>query len=172
MLCKEDTMKRFLMILTLSTGMMAPAYATEGSPATVRVDPTEEFTELVDGDVKIHDVVSDVTEVYEAVKAYRAEQDAKAKLALLLLLLAIVFKTIISAAKLIANEFLSSTTGKNVIRVGTLFLGLAVLVLGRSAAGMHWIDAFFLSLSGPGAIVVHELMDIFSGSKDAGLPRR
>ena len=166
-------MKNFLMVLTLSTGMMAPAYAlAEGAPAPVRVDPTEEFTELVDGDVKIHDVVSDVTEVYEAVKAYRAEQDTKAKLALLLLLLAIAFKTIISAAKLIANEFLSSATGKNVIRVGTLFLGLAVLVLGRAAAGMHWIDAFFLSLSGPGAIVVHELMDIFSDDKNAGLPRR
>jgi hypothetical protein len=168
-------MKRFLIALALSAGVAAPtlpAWADEAKPAavaeeTVAATPTEEFTELVDGDVKINDVVSNVTEVYEAVKTYRGEQDAKAKLALLLLLLAIAFKTVISGAKLIANEFLSSPRGKTAIRVSTLFLGLAVLMLSRVGAGMHWIDAFFLSLSGPGAIVVHELLAIFRSDEDA-----
>jgi hypothetical protein len=166
-------MKRFLMTLTLSMGLMAPVACAQandthvaGMQETVKASPEEEFIELVDGDVKIHDVVSNVTEVYEAVKVYRGEQDARAKLALLLLLLAIAFKTIISAAKLIANEFLASPRGKTVIRVSTLFLGLAVLMLSRAGVGMHWIDALFLSLSGPGAIVVHELLEIFSGEKD------
>lgn len=166
-------MKRFLVVLTLSVGLMGPAaYAqSPGSGSTAKVhvvkaDPTEEFIELVDGDVKIHDVTSNVTEVYEAIKTYRGEKDAQARLALLLLLLAIAFKTVISGAKLVANEFLSGRMGKNIIRVSTLFLGLAVLMLSRMGAGMHWIDAFFLSLSGPGAIVVHEILDIFSGGKD------
>jgi hypothetical protein len=171
---KEDTMKRFLVALAFSVGVAAPvlpAWADEARPAAevevLAATPTEEFTELVDGEVKIHDVVSNVTEVYEAVKSYRTEKETQAKLALLLLLLAIAFKAVISGAKLVANEFLSSPGGKTAIRVSTLFLGLAVLMLSRVGAGMHWIDAFFLSLSGPGAIVVHELLDLFRGDKDA-----
>lgn len=166
-------MKQFLVALSLSVVLMTPAaYAQRAEPPAeaqemVKASPEEEFTELVDGEVKIHDVVSNVTEVYEAVKTYRGEQEARAKLALLLLLLAIVFKMVISVAKLVATEFLSSPKGKTAIRVSTLFLGLAVLMLSRVGVGMHWIDAFFLSLSGPGAIVVHELLDIFSGDKDA-----
>lgn len=159
-------MKRFLMILALSTGALAPAYAPgqEARPVEVaaeKPDPTEEFVELVDGDVRIGDVVYDTVQVYDAIHAYRDGKDKSTKVGLLMLLLAVAFKLVISTVKLIAKDFFSNQKGKTAIRLGTMALGLAVLVLSRVGGGMGWIDAAFLSLSGPGSIVVHELLKLF-----------
>lgn len=160
-------MKRFLTTLTLAVGMLASSYHAQAGVAPSQEvqaeapDPTEEFVELVDGDVRIGDVLYDATHVYDAIHAYKDDQDASAKMGLLLLLLSLVFKLIISTVKLVSEDFFSQWKGKTAIRIGTMFLGLGVLVLSRVGGGMGWIDAAFLSLSGPGAIVVHELLKIF-----------
>lgn len=160
-------MKRFLMTLTLAVGMLAPAYYVQAGEEPAQEvqkeapDPTEEFVALVDGDVRIGDVLYDATHVYDAIHAYKDSGEKSAKVGLLMLLLSLVFKLVISAVKLTAEDFFSRWKGRTAIRVGTMFLGLAVLVLSRVGGGMGWIDATFLSLSGPGAIVVHELLKIF-----------
>lgn len=166
-------MKRFLMAAVIAVGVTLPGYATaEGPPAPApksdeaREQMTQDFIILVDGEVKVEDVVADVKEVYEALVAYRGAGEKATKLSLLLLFLAVLFKAGISGAKLAAQNFFTTRKGKTVMRATTLVLGLGVLVISKGAAGMPWVEAAFLALSGPGSIVVHELMALFSGMKD------
>lgn len=163
---------RTLMATTIALGVMAPSYAlADGAHSNVLRDSAEDemtrdFIVLVDGEVKVEDVVADVEEVYAAVVAYRAAGDNATKLAALLLLLAVIFKACLSGAKLAAKEYFTNRRGKTVLRVTTLVLGLGVLVITRVMAGMTWVEASFLALSGPGSIVVHEMTALFSGMKD------
>lgn len=165
-------MRHFLMATIVTLGVAAPSYAlADGPPARVADDAAEEemtrdFIILVDGEVKVEDVVADVKEVYEAIVAYRGVEDKAAKLAMLLLLLAVLFKAGISGAKLAAKEYFTTRKGKTIMRATTLVLGLGVLVVTRVMGGMTWVEASFLALSGPGSIVVHEMMALFSGMKD------
>jgi hypothetical protein len=54
-----------------------------------------------------------------------------------------------------------------VIRITTLVLGIVVYGVSTVVSGVPWWEALFLSLSGPGAMVVHEYSALF-GMKRKG----
>jgi hypothetical protein len=127
---------------------------------------TEEFRALVDKESSPAEAVDGAVETYEAAKDLAESGSSAAKLGLVLLLLSAIFKTLLSVAKLVSKAFFQTRKGKTVMRLVTLGLGLIVLVITKVAVGMPWVEALFLALSGPGAIVVHELTGLFAGIKD------
>lgn len=153
----------------------APAPASEPVATEPVATPTDTekdkaaYVELVDGEVKVKDVVADGTEVYDAVMAYRQAKQSGDTTGIALIIaagLAALFKILLSVAKMLSKVFFSTGKGKMVLRVITLVLGLAVFFTVKFAAGFGWVDAIIAALSGPGAIVVHELLDLFAGAKD------
>lgn len=177
-------MLRYL-ILAAGVLLCVPAFGQEppAEPAdsatteeVVKPDPVEdakkEYVELVDGDVKVKDVIADGTEVYEAIQALRDEkkQTGTVTFAMIMLLLAAIFKALLSVAKIIGKlvgvEFWKTRKGKTIMRLICIGLGLATMATAKLAAGVGWGDAILLFFSGPGALAVHELTGLFVGMKD------
>lgn len=169
-------MKRKLMpflVLLLGIGVFTPTPlpAQDVAPAATAVTETteapakNELIELVEGEVKVKDIIADGTEVYESVTTLREAKDGATKGAILLLLVAI-FKFLLTGLKLFKKHFWTKRKGKTVLRLSAIGLGLGVLILGKLVAGLDWMDALFYALSGPGAIAAHELLGIFAGMKD------
>jgi hypothetical protein len=157
----------------------APAVAAPAAPAVVPVPaviPAPAVTPLpvsdpaivpvpslvkVDGDkVTVDDLVTNATEVAAALKAYKGAQPDKTAARLgLMLLLAAVFKLLLSGLKF-TSEFWKGDKGKLVLRLSTIVLGVGVLLASRLGAGDTWMNAMLLAVSGPLAISFHELFDI------------
>lgn len=149
-----------------------PAPAVAEDVADPVADAKAEYTELVDGDVKVKDVITNGTEVYDAVQALRKEKEetGKINMVLILLMLAAIFKALLSVAKvvgkLVGEEFWKNRKGKTIMRLICIGLGLATMVTAKLAAGVGWGDAILLFLSGPGALAAHEVTGLFVGMKD------
>jgi len=145
---------------------VVPVVKTEVVPA---VNDSAKYVELVNGDVKVGDMVANGAEVYQAIQDYRAAkaEGRQGLLALVMVALAAAFKLLLSLLKLVlAKNFWKSAKGKVVLRVTCIFLGVGVLVASKIGLGMGWGDAVLLAISGPGALAVHELTDLMLGSKD------
>jgi len=130
----------------------------------------KEYLELVDGKVKINDLVVEGSEVYEAVQAMReAKKSGKGiNMALIVMALAALFKFLLSILKMaVASGFWSTRKGKTVTRLTTIGLGIAAMFVAKLGMGMGWGDALLLFMSGPGAMAFNESVDIFTGAKDA-----
>lgn len=147
-----------------------PAPAPEPTPPTPEgttvQDMTDEFKVLVDKDATLVEAVEGAVDTYEASRDLAKNEDKSAVLGLVMILLSAIFKTLLSIVKLVSKAFFQTRKGKTALRVTTLGLGLAVLVTTKVVIGMSWVEALFLALAGPGAIVVHELAGLFSGNKD------
>jgi len=152
----------------------APVVKTEAVSAVPAVSDTTKYAELVNGDVKVGDVVANGAEVYQAIQEYRAAkaEGRQGLLALVMVALAAVFKLLLSLVKIVlAKDFWKSPKGKLALRVSCVFLGLGVMVAAKIGMGMGWGDSVLLAVSGPGALAVHELTDLLMGAKgvaDAG----
>jgi hypothetical protein len=169
-------MKRFMPVLVLlfGFGVFIPApLPAQDTPPEASIEETttdaktakEEFIEITEGEVKVKDIVTDATEVYAAVTDLKEAKEGAKKGAILLLLVTIC-KFLLSGVKLAKKHFWKTRKGKTVLRLSAVGLGLAVLILGKLVAGVDWMDALFYALSGPGAIVAHELLGVFAGMKD------
>lgn len=115
----------------------------------------------VDGDkVTVGDMLLSAGDVAKAVKNYKAQggEDAGAKAAKrlgLMLLLAAIFKFLLSGLKL-STPFWKGTRGKALLKVITITLGLAAGFAAQLGMGEHWWDAITVGLSGPLAVAFHE----------------
>lgn len=146
----------------------APAVAPAAEPAPAPVPTaTEEFERMLNSDPSLQETFGSGKDVYEAImEMKKAKEDGGTiNLIMVMALLAAAFKFLLSVVKFIRRDYWKTDQGKTVLRLIALGLGLGVLVTSKIAMGMHWSEAIILALSGPGAIVVHEVIDLFPGMK-------
>ena len=127
------------------------------APAPVATPETETAT-LVDGQVKVGDLLAGASEVAKAVTEYRAAKTTGDKAALrlgILAALAAIFKFLLSALKL-STPFWKSDKGKAILRLSTLALSCVVFVVAKLAVGESYMSALTLAMSGPLAVAFHE----------------
>lgn len=178
--------KRFLIplaMLFLSVAAYAdttPATPTAATPAVTKAVPSTPASVAatlapevqpvstpdvvkVDGDkVTVNDIVTDATAVAAAIQAYKTDKAAGDKTATrlgLMLLLAAIFKVLLSVVKF-TSDFWKGPKGALALRVSTLVLGIAVFLTAKMGAGETVVNSALLALSGPLAISFHELFDI------------
>ena len=95
-----------------------------------------------------------------AVKAEsQDQQDKTAKMMALAATIAVALKLLISAAKGWTG-FFKTDKGVAAIKAGTLILGFGAFVLTNIGFGIAWWQALIVAGGPPGAILVHELMDL------------
>jgi hypothetical protein len=167
--------KRILLPLVLMF-LAVSAYAADVVPpdtppvtppvaAVLEVAPVPDVVKMEGDKITVNDVVTDAKGVADAFKAYKTTQAAGNKLATrlgLMLLLAAIFKILLSCLKF-TSEFWKGNKGKTALRLSTLVVGIAVVLLSHFGAGEGWVSAVLLGVSGPLAISFHELFDIIVG---------
>lgn len=143
--------------------------ADEAKPDKVEPAMTgDQANELVDKDVETTDALNDAAEIVKASKDLANAEDGNVDIKVLItLLLAAIFKFLLSAIKLSGRfsdklkEFWASDKGKLVLRLSTLVLGAAVMLTANIAAGVPWLEALFMGLgAGPGSLAIHESVKI------------
>ena len=118
----------------------------------------------VDGKVTVKTVVSEVKDVIQKAKDLKKGEDAEGnkipKLILICALLAAIFKVLLSILKVVSKWF-KSEKGKLVLKLSTLVLGFGTFLVTHLTMDMSWYEALWLSLSGPGALVIQALRHHF-----------
>lgn len=170
-------MKRALfaaVLLLTPFAVIAQEPAAPLTPAAVvqpdKVEPAmtgEEANELVDKDVETADALDDAVGIVDAAKDLKdADGNVDFKV-LITLLLAAIFKFLLSAIKLSGRfsdklaEFWASAKGKTILRLSTLVLGAAVMLVSNLAAGVPWLEALFMGIgAGPGSLAIHEVFKL------------
>lgn len=167
----------------------APEAATEAAkPAPVNVDisafdtngdgkiDSTEAAALLTADPSVTDVTSDVGALVEAAKSIKGKSGTELAIAIALLL-AVIFKLLLSLIKVASKntDWFKSPRGKAALKYTTLGLGaLAAIGAGIAAsvgAGIGWVEVVIIGLSGPGAMVVHEISSLLPGvGKHASVP--
>lgn len=146
------------------------AVATE-TPKADKVEPAmtgDQANELVDKDVETADALNDAAKIVEAGKNLANAEDGSMDLKVLItLLLAAIFKFLLSAVKLSGRfsdklkEFWATTKGKTILRLSTLVLGAGVMLVSNLAAGVPWLEALFMGIgAGPGSLAIHEVFKL------------
>ena len=134
------------------------------APAAPVVAPAVPAVTLMDNTapVQVSEIVTNGNEIVAAIKAYKAAKSEGNSLANrigIMVVLAAVFKTLLSILKY-STPWWRTDKAKNVIRLTTLAFGVAVFFVSLMAAGESWTHALLLSFSGPLAISINEIMDI------------
>jgi len=123
-----------------------------------KVDAAE-TTAVVEADATPTDVVKDGASVVSAAKdiANRENDDRPTSL-LVALLLAAVFKLLLSLLKVLAKNlsWFKSQDGKRILKYSTIGLGSAAALVSNLAFGLSWVDALTILLSGPLSVAIHE----------------
>lgn len=161
--------------------LLTPFLADAQEPAPPPAEPTavetpakpepamtgEEAMDLVDKDVEVTDAVKDAGEIVDAAKALKDADDDVDPKVLITILLAAIFKFLLSALKLSGRfsdklkAFWESDKGKLILRLSTLVLGAGVMLVANLGAGVPWLEALFMGIgSGPGALAIHESFKI------------
>lgn len=162
-------MRQLVMAAGLCSVVAAPSFVAAQTTVETETDDkqdsaTEQVKDLVDGEVTYENVSADVQATIDAVAAARAA-DRTTRLAAIMALLATLFKLLLSGVKLAGGLSIWGERQGAVIRIITLCLGICVYFASSIVAGMPWWEAFFLALSGPGAMVVHEYTQLFGRRK-------
>jgi len=117
----------------------------------------------IEGDkVTVNDIITNAGEVATALKALKDAKTAGDKTAIrlgLMLLLAAIFKVLLSLLKF-TSEWWKTPKAKTALRLSTLVLGVLVFFTAKMGLGESWMNAAMLAVSGPLAIAFHELYDI------------
>lgn len=144
-------MGRFLLVAGLGSVVAVPCFAQETEPES----SVKEIRALIDEKVTYEQVSTDLQ---DAIAAYTDARNAgrSSQLIAVTLLLSLVFKLLLSGLKMTNLLKLWPERRGTLIRLTTLGLAALVYLTGSIAGGMPWWEALFLSLSGPGAIVLHE----------------
>ena len=169
-------MKKFavvIFILALISVVYAQAQEVAADPVTTAEAVAAEAIPAVAADPVVADpvvapetvgdaVVETVNEVPGVVDQIKHQLDEKASgkvswLLAICAILSIVFKFIISGLKRFSVYF---SKNKTLLRVIPLILGVLVMSLDKFVVGGAWWEAIMMGISGPGAIMVHELTQI------------
>lgn len=163
-------MRRFILAVGLGSALLLPLTVTAGTPSGMTPEDAAEATRQVEawvaGEVSYESVSVEVQEAITAFANARAAERT-AMLAAIMALLATLFKLLLSGVKLVGGMTFLTQRQKSVIRLTTIGLGIGVYLTSSLVAGMPWWEALFLSLSGPGAMAVHEYSRLFL-KKEAG----
>jgi hypothetical protein len=120
----------------------------------------KETAAATEADAGVADVIADGAEVVKAAKdlADREEGSEMPIGTMILVLLAAVFKLLLSGIKLVGKNvaWFKTKDGKRVMKYSTLGLGAAAALCANLFFGMHWIEAMQILLSGPIAVGIHE----------------
>jgi hypothetical protein len=142
----------------VATPAPAPAPAVDAAPAAPATDAAAAPApgdKISDADMK--EILDNANEVLAAYRTVKTTNGSKAKLLAIFAGLAILFKLLLSLLKVVIKaDFWKGDKAKWIIRCTTAVLGLAVFLCANLGAGVPWLDAVMLGLSGPFAIVVHE----------------
>ena len=159
-------MVRFVLAMGLCS-IVAMPYAPARAQTTVETEvddnqksATDTVRDLADGKVTYDEVSADVQAAIDAVANARSA-DRTTRLAAIMAVLALLFKLMLSGIKLAGGLSIWGERQWSVIRISTLCLGIAVYFASSIVGGMPWWEAFFLALSGPGSMVVHEYTQLF-----------
>lgn len=129
-------------------------------PATKVAPKADDATKTDEPASPVKEIVGGVKEVIKKVgEVKKGENTAGEKIPMLLAimaLLAAIFKVLLSLLK-VMSKFFKSSKGKTVMRLITVILGFATYLVSSMAMKMPWYEALTLSISGPGALVIHEL---------------
>jgi hypothetical protein len=129
------------------------AGAGSGSAVVVQVDPATGSATSSDGTI---DTLPEVKAAYDELHAdYAALQNAKPteKTFLFAVMLAAILKYALDGVNALGKWRYSKSMGWV-----ALFLAVPIALLTKYIASKSWIEALILAGSGPGAIVVHELL--------------
>jgi hypothetical protein len=136
----------------------------------------EEAKALLDADAGVGDVVSGVSDTIEAAKDLKGKTGTDLALGISALL-AVIFKMLLSLMKIVSKNtgWFEGARGKAALKYSTLALGgLAAIGAGIAmalGAGLAWWDVVIIALSGPGAMIVHEVSSLLPGvGKHASVP--
>jgi hypothetical protein len=182
-------MRKHLIALLLLVGGFAfvqPSYAQKQPASAVSVSDIDtnkdgkidakEAKALLDKDAGVGDVVSGVSDTIEAAQGLKGMKGKELALGIAMLL-AVLFKMLLSLVKVMSKNtgWFAGARGKAALKYCTLALG-ALAAVGAGIAmglgvGLDWIDVVIVALSGPGAMVVHELASLLPGvGKHASVP--
>lgn len=152
-------MHRLMLAAGLGSAMLVPSgLLAQEDPKPLT--PTEEVQRLVDGEISYDQVSVEVQSVIDAVTNLRTADRAK-KLAALMLLLATLFKVLLSGVKGLGALSIWPDRKAAIIRFTTLILGVVVYSVANLLGGVPWWEALALSLSGPCSMIVHEYSRLF-----------
>lgn len=140
-------MRHILIIILLITTPSMVMAATDGG-----ITMPDTYLEVTANPV---DIVGEVKDVVSAVKDYRSA-DRSGSLVAIAAILAAVFKILLSVLKASSSLFKNKAAPK----IAALSLGLLIYGFSSLALDMPWYDAIVLAGSGPGAIVVNEIMKL------------
>lgn len=160
-------MRKWILMMGLCSIVALPVSVQAATPVAAAVaedsgtlSPTEQVKRLVDGKLTYEEASGDVRSVIDKVAAAQ-KASAAARLAAWLAALAAAFKLLLSAVKAVGGFTFWKERQSAVIRMVTLFLGVSVYFVSSIVGGMPWYEALFLSLSGPGSMIVHEYSKLF-----------
>jgi hypothetical protein len=130
-----------------------------------------------DKEATVGDVVEGVTEVVDAAQDLKGKSGTGLALGISLMLAAI-FKTLLSLVKVMSGStgWFAGKRGKAALKYLTLGLGAlaaggAGIFMALGVGDLAWWDVIIVGLSGPGSMVVHELMSLAPGvGKHASVP--
>jgi hypothetical protein len=157
----------WLAIVVAVTLLSVPCSAQPIEPAVGPVAPisaADQIRALADGSVSIEQVSDELQDAFQAVQDARAA-DRAGRLAAMMAALAAAFKLLLSLVKVAGGLSIWKKRQAAIIRLVTLVLGIGVFGISSIVAGMPWWEALFLSLSGPGAMVVHEYSRLLGKAK-------
>jgi hypothetical protein len=150
--------KTFLIAFLL---LATPYTWAQGTPEPKAIPGIGTSPSPEDADVSLSDLAADASEIRKAVLAYRAQEESTTKRLALAALLALIFKGMLDVLKL-SGPFWKGRKGKNVLKASTLMLGLLMGLFAQIGMGMPWSESLLLALSGPGAMVMHEIGKMFT----------
>lgn len=166
-------MRRWILMLAATSVLTFPMTARSTVPEPLAeeeveetLSPTEQVKRLVDGELSYDEASGDIKTMIDKV-AEAQKADKTMRLTAWLAALAALFKLLLSAVKALGGFNFWKERQSAVIRIVTLVLGVSVYFVSSMAGGMIWYEALFLSMSGPGAMVIHEYSRLFRKKKVA-----
>lgn len=152
---------------TEAPSKVKPAGAMDAN-ADGKVD-NDELKKEMDKEVGVGDVASDVSDVVAATKGLKDSDTSKAMV--WMLILATVFKLLLSGIKLIKKQtnWFHAKKAKRILKYTTLGLGAVAALLFNFVGGMGWMEAAMIFMAGPVSVAIHEYTkDSKDGDPDAG----
>ena len=148
-----------VVVLAGTTHIKAADQPVEPAPVAEKEYGAEDLSRAI---MELHGALAEHKALQKVPEEERAEG---AGTGVIVLILSSVFKILLSGVSM-TGPFWRGRKGKNALKVLTLALGTGVMLFSKMAIGVSWHEAVYLALSGPGAIVIHEITKMFTRKEE------
>ena len=153
--------RSFFLILTITilptiglmSSLTSPSFAQEEAKCNGPVELCAQVLEL-------KSVIASQKQTVLSASKEEESSETSGKLLAAAALAAVILKLLISTLKS-WTSWIQTDKQKAVMKAGLLILGFALFVVGNVAIGLPWWQALIVAGGPPGAILVHELTDLF-----------